>query len=87
MLRWICLGCEKCEFGGFEFLLQRYKKYIRYPKFFVNIFAKILKKNHVVFMTVWIETTAPARTKNCTRKCSENRDFATFFAFFGGKNE
>ena len=45
MLRWICLGCEKCEFGGFEFLLQRYKKYIRYPKFFVNIFAKIPKKS------------------------------------------
>ena len=49
MLRWICLGGEKCEFGGFEFLLQRYKKYIRYPKFFVNIFAKILKK--IMFVT------------------------------------
>ena len=37
---------------------------------FRQYFCQNSEKNHVVFMTVWVETTAPARTKIVHEKCS-----------------
>ena len=45
MLRWMCLVREGSDSGGFEFLLQRYKKYIRYPKFSPIFLPKFRKKS------------------------------------------
>ena len=45
---------------------------------FSSIFLPKFRKNHVVFMTVWIETTAPARTKTEHENARKIGDFATF---------